>query len=454
MSDKKNLKMDLYYKGTNIGYVNEGRDFKKKFYVGTDKLLNWNFFDGIRFPKKHLLLKKSKDKFVLFLTRGMDVSVKMGEKVLSKEELKQRNMLDGNKLLIDPNISGQVTLADNWAIAFEYKKPYRRVITPEQKEAMKLYQRYPKPTKEQKNLRAMSFIALLLLLIIGFAMENYDLPVIERTAASLVSIDLPPQQVRVVQEPQVADPTTAQEDVPADEGPARPSALDAWGSSRTGTLDAAEVMDAQQTERVATIVGERIQRRGEPGTGGRPGTGGAADASGAEFERRTGEVTGGPVWGGSDDIVRRSGTRVDGVGDTDLPILSTGELEGAIARAQQARQGRDVGPVADDRTSLDQLPADQRTFVEDIRNYIENYWYQVENIIREERTRQPIFGRLNITLYINEQGDVDAAIIDPQPGSYFTDRFLQRAQSAMMTWRVRGTGELQEYRFRQNILEN
>lgn len=455
MNDKKNLKMDLYYKGTNIGYVNEGKDIKNKFFVGTDKKLEWNFFDGIRFPKRHLLLKRSKDKFVMFLTRGMNVSVKMGEKILSKEELKQRNILDGNKLIIDPSISGQVSLADNWAIAFEYRKPYKKVLTPEQKEAMKLYQRFPKPTKEQKNLRAMSFVALLLVLIIGFAMENYELPVIERSAATFARIgDIPPQRVQETQPTQVADPSTAvQEDEPVDDAPAMPSALGAWGSSRTGTLDESEVMEARQTERVATIVGERIGRRGEPGAGGRPGTGDAA-GDGADFQRRTGEVSGGPVWGGSDDIVRRGGRRVDGVGDTDLPILSAGELEGAIARAQQARQGRDVGPVADDRTAIEQLPEAQRTFVEDIRNYIENYWYQIENIIREERTRQQIFGRLNITLYIDEQGEVDAAIIEPQPGSFFTDRFIQRAQSAMMTWRVRGTGELQEYRFRQNILDN
>lgn len=456
MSEKKDLKMNLHYKGTVISYINEGMDFKNKFFIGTDRLLSWHLFDGIKFPKKHLFLKKAKDKYKLMLTKGMDVSVKMGEQVLNTQELRDKKLLVGNTLALDPNLAGQISLSDDWKISFEYKKPFKKVITPEQKAAMKLYQRFPELTKEQKTLRVMGFIAVLLMLIIGFQLERYELIVPERTTATLVRIDVP-VQVQETQPVQRQETVAAQDVGEATEAPSRPAISERLAGFAGGSLDPGDVIgDAPQM--AAVLVGERIQRRGLEGGGGiGPGPGGGlGDGTGGTsgFERRTGEITGGAVTSGSAaDIIRHGGVRMDGIGGTDIQILSTGELQGAIARAVAARQAGTVAPVVDERTPLEELTDQQRTIRDDLNRVVDNYWPQIESIIREERTMGSISGRFMITLYIRADGTVEAPLIEPQRGSLYTDSFIQKASSAMMTWRFRATGEQQTFRFTRRVID-
>src|SRR5690554_1091960 len=122
MTSEKVLNLRIYYKGKNLDTAKEERDIVNKCIVGSAKNIQWQILDK-SFPKRHLLIKKAKDSFKLVLNKGMQVTVKKGNQLLTEEALRARKMLKNNELYMDIDSTGYVTCARYWCIAYEFVTP-------------------------------------------------------------------------------------------------------------------------------------------------------------------------------------------------------------------------------------------------------------------------------------------------------------------------------------------
>jgi len=100
--------------------VRYGRDFKNKFFIGSDKYLFWQILDE-SFPEKHLFVTKKGDQLYLQLPPGAKVSCAKDGEPVDESYLTKSFILQGNKLLLRPDMTGTLAIAPNWEILTNLK---------------------------------------------------------------------------------------------------------------------------------------------------------------------------------------------------------------------------------------------------------------------------------------------------------------------------------------------
>ncbi|MBW6515982.1 MAG: hypothetical protein K0B81_05105 [Candidatus Cloacimonetes bacterium] len=457
------LSLRFYYKGKNLDTAKEIRDIKDKFVIGSDKYIQWQILDKT-FPKKHLLIKKAKDGFKLFLLKGMQLTVKKGNQILTEEALRSKNLLKRNELFLDKETTGYVTCARDWSIAYEYVKAHPKVLTEEDRRMIQTYHRRPPLTGQQKISRNSIILVILLTLIGAYLFEKfYTPPVYVRTLSHRVEIEpIIPEETLVFEE------RIMPEDIPVEEGEVDIVGVPGGARDILG-FDPGDVSGpiAQIPKGTASITySEQIVATG---TGGGPGTGPGTDGpvsggrAGESFsvgDVHQSSVTPGDIFRGDIDAVRDRISMRDidpsilggQTGDIEFTQITTTEQLNALARARRRALSEGIQTV--DEQAIDTTPIGLREDAINIRQYVEPNIRQLHELFAKESQVRNIYGSIQVTLYFRPNGQVEGVNIDPRPGSFFTDSFIAQAVAIMMQWRVPTTRQLPAYSFQVRFIRN
>ncbi len=452
------LSLRFYYKGMNLDTAEEIRDIKHKLIIGSDKNNQWQILDQ-SFPPKHLLIKKVKDEFRLFLHKGMQLTVKKGNQILTEENLRTENLLKKNELTLDKNTTGYVTCARDWSIAYEYVKAEQRALTDEDRRIIQQYHRRPDLSPQEKLNRNLIIIIILLTIIGAFLFERlYTPPIIERTLSQRVQIDVTQPEETLVFEEYIPEETP----VESEELVMRPI-----GAATILGFDPSEISGPVVQVpggQVRITYSEEIVATGSGTPGSGPGTapsrsGGRATESFSAGDVNQSTVTPGEIFRGDVDAIRRIGMReidpsvIGGeIEDIHLTEITTTEQLQALVRARQRALSAGIETV--DETAIGTATPEMREAAVNIRQYIEPNLRQLHELFAKESQIRNIYGSTQITLYFRPDGQVEGVELEPRPGSFFTDSFKAQAIEIMMRWRVPTNRQLPAYSFQVRFVRS
>jgi hypothetical protein len=281
MADKV-LSLDLVYKGKFLTYARSNKDFDgQRFFIGSDRSIFWQILDTA-FPKRHLFVTKEGSNFVFHLTKGMSIAFKKGEQSLSVEELRSKNMLKNDRLVVDESSSGSIMFLNDWRIDFTFRKPFIPVMTAEDIANKKQFGRYAALDPMSKGIVTAIIVAVLLTCVV--------VAVVDYRYAYLGALN--PNEYNLVRSVTADIPTTQLPELGGDSGPA-PAAI-----PETGTGD--EQGDSDKGSEGYGPANAPVSARGTFGsTAGRGASGGGSVFAAMQQSRIGGGQGAGLVGGGS-----------------------------------------------------------------------------------------------------------------------------------------------------------
>jgi len=446
----KLLNLTLHYKGKKLDQVRYGRDFKNKFFIGSDKYLFWQILDET-FPEKHLFVTKKGDQLYLQLPPGAKVSCAKDGEPVDESYLTKSFILQGNKLLLRPDMTGTLAIAPNWEISYEFKEPYVTVLTPEQQQIAAQYACRPQPTADEKFSRNMIllFVILTVIFVIIFDLflkkqVSYD-TTLEQKLQTI-------QKAERIQAEALAKPSTFEEageyaevpeetagkgqpgGVPGGKGTAK-SAGAIFGSG-FGTFDPSATSAARPFQAVTLMEGFVTSRPGGGGGGGAgPGVGGAGPGGGVggttfdpnatrSFTSDIGSVaTKAPTVRGSE--IRPEGVAIVKASGDQSKLMPSGVAFGKTAVTEQTLakfKSKQVTQVTEE--TISQAPAERQTIIDEVRRAVEIRKGQIQSLYMKWNATIPFSGSVKIRLLINASGKVQDAIITPEgnmPNGFLTE---------------------------------
>ncbi|MCB5230781.1 MAG: hypothetical protein WCX83_03065 [Candidatus Cloacimonas sp.] len=469
MSKSKILSLKLFYKGKNLDIARENRDIKNKFVIGSDKHMYWQILDK-NFPKKHLLVKKVKDDFKMFINKNMQLTVNKDGQALNADALKAQNLLSGNTLMLDRNTTGSISFSNDWRIEYEFIQPFVTVMTDEDRRLIALYHRRPPLGRQEKLARNLLIIAFLVVLIGGLLFDRlYTPPVYERSIASRVSVDVAPitsvdtdyvmEEVVIEDiEPEPVGDETSASDATATGGRHGGASSILGFDIGSGTGGGGPAIAVDRGPSVITYSEQIVARgAGGGGSGAGPGRGPASTPGRASSNFDVGaapssSVKPGTLFGGDVSAAKKLGMK-----EVDASVLGgvTGEIQAAeiittdqleaLARAKQRAFEYNLETV--DEAKIESAPQEYKDDLTNVRQYIQPNMRQIDDLFKQETQIRRIYGSIEVTLYFSPSGQVEAVDIKERAGSFFTPSFKAKATEIMMQWRVPTKKQLPPYRF-------
>lgn len=464
MAKKLNLKLN--YKGKPLDFVRHDKDFVKQFFIGSNKWLYWQILDP-SFPDKHLFIQQKGDQLVMNLLPGAQLSCTKDGNAVDSNFLKQNNILNGNQLVLKPDMNGTVALNPDWEISYEFKEPWVVVLTQEEKQIVAQYARRTEPTAVERFNRNMIFLFIFLALVFVILFDlvlksdtTFDQTIEERLQtlqsiqASKIVPDLEETNAAFVDQ----GSTTAEapkDDTPAPEtqqtaqtgrpGSGGVSGGSAGLSSLLGNFDPNATSTGAQIQIVTTAESFVAARPGSrPGSG--PGSGPGAGTAGTGSASSTFSAAVGPSFSGDIGAVATSGpkfagyaTRPEGaqgvnvVGDASK-IAPSGRVFGETAQMKQVAADfsrRNIATIAE--ADIAALTDAQRSDYANLRDQVVAKQSQIEAAYRAAGA--PATYSFDITLRIEGSGRVVSAEVVPK-GSIPED-FVAEVKRIVESWSFR-----------------
>lgn len=456
----KLLNLKLNYKGKVLDFVREGRDFKKKFFIGKDKYLYWQILDE-NFPERHLFITEKGDQYYMQLSPGAKVSCAKDGSPVDSGYLSQNNILKGTELQLRKDMTGSVAIAPDWEIAYEFKEPWVTVLTPEEKQIAAQYARYSEPSAMERFNRNLVllfvFLTFVFILIFDLAIKqriDFD-DTLETKLATLQKAEL--VRAEAFEQPVEENYSSSSGDTPAPEAPAATATTGSTTGSATGTgtgtagslfgmgnFDPNATSTARSIKAVTTAEGFVAARPGRGGGGGGSGPGGGGPGSGGgystsfdpnagrSFGSDIGEVaTNAPRLAGS-NVRPNVGTIVKATGDQSK-LAPSGVVFGQTATATRLAssfRSKNIAQVSE--SSIAAAPAETRTRYETISASVQARRSQINAIYTTWNSRSPFSGSATIRLLISASGNVESALITPNGD--MPAAFLQEIKALCEGW--------------------
>lgn len=443
----KLLNLTMHYKGKVLDRVRYGRDFKKKFFIGSDKYLFWQILDE-SFPEKHLLVTKKGDQLYLQLPPGAKVSCSKNGSPVDSSYLSKNNLLRDNKLLLSPDMSGTLTLSPNWEVSFEFIEPFVKVLTPEEKQIASQYARRPQPTATERFNRNLIFLFILLTVVFVLIFDlflkkqmTYDYT-LEQKIAMLQKAER--VEAEALAKPGSYEPATElpEKAEPATTGKAQQGVTGGGGSVKSagaifgggfGSFDPNATSSARPIQAITTAESFVTSR---PGRGGGYGPGGSATGTGGGYSTtfdpnapRTfssdigSVVTKAPQVSGS-SIRPDVGTIAKATGDQSR-LAPSGVVFGQTAQSSQLISSFKTKKVAQiSEGSIAQAPPETKTRYETISAMVNSRRSQINTLYTKWNAIIPFSGSVTIRLLITSSGKVQEALITPNgqiPSGFLTE---------------------------------
>ncbi len=475
----KLLNMKLNYKGKALDFVRQGKDIKKKFFIGSNKYIFWQILDP-NFPDKHLLVTEKGNQYYMQLPPGSKLSCSKDGNAVDSSYLTQNNILHGTELQLRPDMTGTVAIAPEWEISYEFKEPWVSVLTPEEKQIVAQYARFSEPTAMERFNRNLMllFVFLTLVFILLFDLvlkptETFDTTLEEKLAtlqkAELVRVDQAKiegstfeDQQESGTEPEAAPAATpAVTGTPASAGTTGGTAMNAGSMFGIGDFDPNATSSAP-TIRVATLTeGFAASRPGGKSGGGGPGSGpgGGHGAGGGYttsfdpnatvgFSSDIGKIaTNAPSVGGS-SIKPKAGSFVNVAGDL-RKLAPSGVAFGQTAGTNKlvsSFKSKNVAQVSE--SSIQAAAPEARARYETIGSTVKARQSQIASIYTKYNAILPFSGSVSIRLLIAANGQVQSAILTPN--GQMPEEFLTEVKNLCESWSFNVKDE-SDYTFTQRF---
>jgi len=454
----KILNLYLDYKSKPLDYVKYGKDFTKRFFIGSSKYLFFQILDDT-FPEKHLFVTQRGDQFFMQLTPGAKLSCTKDGQPVDSSYLTQNNLLRGTELELKPDMVGVIDIAPNYEIKYIFKEPWINVLTPEEKQIAAQYARYSAPTAMERFNRNLIllflFLAIVFILIFDLALKqkfSYDVSLEQKLAtlqkAELVKAEALEQRSTFEdqapvgeQEAETAPKETAQTGTTTGTGTSSKSAGSIFGGN-FGAFDPNATSSAPTIKAVTIAEGFAAARPGRSGGGSGPGGGAAGvggggtafnpSATGGSFSSDIGSVvTNAPRIAGS-NVRPDAGTVVKASGDQSR-LAPSGVVFGQTAKSSQLASSFKSKKVAQvSEGSIAAEPVETRTRYEVINNTISARRSQMNALYQKWNAITPFSGSASIRLLISASGNVEATTITPN--GQMPEGFLNELKTLCEGW--------------------
>ncbi|HHE38980.1 MAG TPA: hypothetical protein ENL20_10465, partial [Candidatus Cloacimonetes bacterium] len=187
--EKMILNLKFKYKGKYLDIAKYNRDFHNRFFVGSDKNLMWQILNS-NFPEKFLLIERKKDYFILHLWDKMDILVKEGNQIFTKQQLIETGILKDNRLLLKENQMGRIRFLDDWEIEYSFVKPVKKILSDAEKQVIKQFATFSKLSPLERNTRIFLLLGVLLTVGLLYIFEaNYQPPEINSLVERLSQLE-------------------------------------------------------------------------------------------------------------------------------------------------------------------------------------------------------------------------------------------------------------------------
>lgn len=468
----KLLNLNLTYKGKMLDRALQGRDFHKKFYIGSNKYLYWQILDP-NFPDKHLFITEKGNQYYMQLSPGAKVTCNVDGKPVESAYLNQNNLLSGTELKLSQNTSGTISVSPDYQISYEYREPWERVLTPEEKQIVAQYARMaeiPAQLRFNRNLILLFvFLTLIFVLILDLVIKpNLTVTVdssLQQKLATLKKAELIKAQVAMDNkgstfeqentgegEKEAVEPTKEQG------SPTGTATGTGAGTSRSassmfgiGNFDPNATSTGTPIRIVTTsegFVAARPGRGGGGGGGSGPGGGGSGTGGGfggsfdpnapRTFSSDIGQtVTNAPRVGGS-SVRPSEGTFVNVAGDQSK-LAPSGVVFGQTAKmttALQTFRAKKIQEVREGTVSESMAPQ-AKTNYENIAAAVNARKGQLQQAYSKWNATIPFTGSVTISLLIKASGAVESAAVTPN--GQMPSGFLQEVKSLCEGWRFNVT---------------
>ncbi|MCK4653600.1 MAG: hypothetical protein KAU01_04065 [Candidatus Cloacimonetes bacterium] len=453
---EKILSLKLTYKDKVLDFARYKRDFKNKFFIGSDKHLFWQILDKA-FPGKYALLSKRGSIFKIKLRPGMDVSIKKDNQVLTKEELQRANLLRGDSLTLDPTTEGSITFGGNWKIGYSFITPYKYAPTREELTISKEFAKFSPLAPQEKFTRIFIVLGIVVTWIGLYIAESFYVPPVE--------IDFTERLLRIEDFATQIVVGVTEEAVETGVGKTREE------------LEEEVIEQVEQAQAMSSA--EFEQEFGlslGAGVTGMPGGEGTEDFSSELLEvTKVSEIVAAGPGTGAGPAVTRGATALDvagsggfdleGVGDGlgDLGGLEGLDLggTGGFEEVDLASLGGDVGSynitkveskaqfqavkrrfagirmVKEGTIKIEEMTPEAKTELANIDQIVSTYKPQIAKLFTVESLIMDMYGTIEFSLIIGGTGKVEAVDIDVTGGSYFTDTFLAKCRQIIMNWKIK-----------------
>ncbi|GEM_PF-335241 len=468
--EKTILNLKLFYKDKLLDVAKWRRDFNNKLFIGSSKYLFWQILDN-KFPEKHLFMSKKDNKFRLNLLPGMSYTVRKGDVELDKETLISRNLLSDNSVILSNDMTGQIRIAPDWTVTYEFNEPRILVYTEEEKQIISQYSRRTELLPFQKFTRnfllaATAFTILGIILFDTFKPDySRDLTLEERwqqMQAVATRVELPPMKDSFFSDetaaavPKETAPTAA---TGSSRGTGAPSGraslsgiIGAGGFDPSSTGTGLYALTTEEDIIASTLGGGRGGGTGSGGGSGR-GPGGGGRGGGGSGGTGYGDGTGfgtafspSELPSGTADLAGLSSGRPQGKLSTQTPSgdVSTyvGKAERIVPVGQPATKvsagvvsrfsGPSIQRVAEG--GLAESPAETRPELQRIEQRIARYKPQIKDLFNRYSQIKTMYGTIRFVVYIDSDGSVPGVQIIPVSGEFYPE-FLTQLEQLVKSWR-------------------
>ncbi len=487
---QKVLSIKLKYKDKYINYATSNKDFHNKFVIGSSKYLFWQILDN-SFPEKFILLKKKGENFILQLHKTMELVLKKGNDLVQSDALKK--YISNNELVLTEDMQGYVSFSKDWTITYEFVKPYTKVLSPEEVQAIKLFSKSPDLTPEQKfnrNFVMISFfIAFVILSFINYSYKpqtglvSLEEKIIEEQMATRIIPEAPQdnyaeEETKEAPEAEAEKATktaTATKEATPKESAAASSAartaqaqnIFGFDPSSTqkdiGSLKNKVIEATVQEDIVASTVGNGGGATGNGsgnnanaagGSGGKGGSGKNASVFNTAAVK-SGGGTPGKLFSGDIKLGKDSGalkeidpSLLGGKASKMEVIQITSTPQVASLKRKFASQG--IQKVKESEIAF--ATPEKKAELANIKQYVNINKPQLINLFNQESQMSNLSGSMDIDIMI-ENGKVAGVEIAPKEGSKFTQAFLDKMKNVILNWRFPNTISTY-YSFRMTLIKN
>jgi hypothetical protein len=457
----KILSLRLNYKGRFLDYAKEGKEIRKKFFIGSNKHLQWQILNS-SFPDKHLFVKQVGNALVMNIPPGASFTCEKDGKQVDSSFLQKNNLLSGNQLILDPSIAGNVSIHKDWDVDFDFREPWVAVLTHEQRQIVAECATRAKDDPVTKFNRWLMLIATVLTVLfliffdlflkkeVAYYKEIEDL--FKGTEAQAITPDLSPQASAQVDIDTPTPEATEGTATGTTEGTqARTGA--AGLSGMLGNFDPNATQAPAQYAMVTTIEGFAVKGSGG---GSGPGTGGGGAASGGPgttfsatagpgFSQDLGAIAAsGPATAGH-AVKPQGGTGVHITGDASRVTLSGRSWEQSQRDIEIMRdfQSRNIATVSE--TAIARLDETTQARYTSLGQQVRDRQSQIEAAYRQAQLNQSM--SFKVTLYIAPTGNVRSA--DVVPLGEYPASFVSEVKRIIEGWRFNVQQEMSyQFRFR------
>ncbi len=450
---EKVLNLKLIYKDKSLDVIKYKRDFHNKVYIGNDKKLFWQILDK-QFPQKHEFLTKKGSEFRINLRDEMSYRITKDNQELTEEELKRKNIIKKNKLILDPKTEGEIKFRDNWKIKYNFALPYSFTPSAEEIKLAKKFSHLPPLSPQQKFTRLFILLGILFTFIGLYIVElNYVPPKrvnlkeklrhIEQIATKVEPVAEVPEEKQVARsqkEEKVVDEEVeqAQEMTSSQFEQEFGLSLESGMPGGEGTEDFNnELLEVTQAEQI-TVEG------GTQGSGSRKAKAqrGAADldlagTSGYNLESAGDGLSGlggtsGIDLGGSGDFEEVDMSGLSGkVGDYKIHKIQNSAEFKAVKKRFAGLKSVKAGSI-----KLKKSSPKVQSEVANIDQIVTTYKPQITKLFTTESMLVDMYGSIEFVLYIGDNGNIEAVEINASKNSSFTNSFLSKTRKIIMNWKI------------------